>query len=203
MEKYGTVEALNEACGTTFTTWELLSTDYDPSTVENSGGFDAPRKIGRPSVFWKDWRAFRYELLYKAVAHQVEIIIGAGIDGKRIYTHQISEPGDIMASPASCGNVTSANVGIDFFNSDINKTTMEEVSAFVRGDASRSWGVPEWLITENGDYSSVTNALSFLKSYGIKYICPFSWGFGDVFDFTKSAGVMEALKDFVKNPSGN
>lgn len=120
--------------------------DYDPATVENAGGFDAPRERFTPSPFWDDWSAFRAQQITTAETRLVEII-GEHLDSKYIYTHQIPYADHTTASPITTGNVPGSNLGIDFFNHDVTAANMEAITSMLGGDVSRTWGVPEWLVT--------------------------------------------------------
>ncbi len=194
-EKYGTVDALNAACSTSFTTWELRSADYDPATVENAGGFDAPRERFTPSAFWDDWSAFRAQQITTAETRLVEII-GEHLDSKYIYTHQIPYADHTTASPITTGNVPGSNIGIDFFNHDVTAANMEAITSMLGGDVSRTWGVPEWLVTHSAPYESTDKALRSMAAAGVKYLCPFNWGSGDEYD-VKGSPAEKAIADFV------
>ena len=194
-EKYDTVDALNTACSTSFTTWELRSTDYDPTTVENPGGFDAPRDRFTPAAFWDDWSAFRAQQITTAETRLVEII-GEHLDSKYIYTHQIPYADHTTASPITTGNVAGSNIGIDFFNGDVTAANMEAITSMLAGDVSRTWGVPEWLVTHSAPYDSTDKALRSMVDAGVKYLCPFNWGSGDEFD-VKGSPAAEAIADYV------
>lgn len=195
-EIYHDISQLNEAMGTAFATYELKSTDFDPDTIENPEGFDAPHVRNQPPAFWEEWRKFRVLQITGAVARQVKNI-AKSIDSKYIYTHQIAYGDDAFVSPASTGNIPGSNVGIDMFNHEVRDELFQEIAGYVKGDASRSWGIPEWLIMATGDYDATYRSLELMARYKIKYISPFNWGGGDAFDFKNSAAI-PALQQFLK-----
>ena len=194
-EKYGTLEALNSACGTAFTTWELRSTDYNPVTVENAGGFDAPRERFEPAAFWDAWSDFREGQISTAVQRLVDII-GRELDDKYIYTHQIAYDDHTTASPITTGNAAGSNIGIDFFNHEVTEGNMQAITDMLAGDVSRTWGCPEWLVTHAAPYESTQQALEKMAAAGVKYLCPFNWGSGDEFD-VQGSPAEEAIADYV------
>jgi len=173
-DKYGTTDAFNAAMGQSITTWELKSTDYDPSTIENPGGFDAPRVRGT-SAFWREWVAFR-ELLIQQAVQRLSDIIAAEMDSKYIYTHQICyEQGDsILCSPIESGYATNANMGIDMFTKDFKRANFTRINHLLGDDYTKSWGVPEWL---HDNAWAVTTFLAMRSAHasGMKYLCPFAW----------------------------
>ena len=196
-QKYGTLAALNAALGTDFTTFELRSTDFDPTTVENMGGFDAPRTRGTPVAFWKDWKDFRAQQIHSAVQRQVEAI-AKQIDSKYIYTHQIASDIEVCESPPYTGNVAGANVGIDMFTHEARETTIQEIASFVKDDPTRSWGVPEWLVLRDGDPAQTVEAMKRMRAHGIKYLCPFHWSGGGEFDI-KDTPAFEAIRNYLRD----
>ncbi len=193
--RYPTVGDLNKACGTAFGTWELRSTDNDPSTVENAGGFDAPRVRFTPEAFWTLWDEFREKQLCAAEQKLVDII-GAHLDSKYIYTHQIAYPDHTTASPITVGDAKGANVGIDFFNHEVTAENMNAIAGMMNGDLTRTWGVPEWLITKKAAASTVKTALDTMLKNDVKYLCPFNWGSKDEYDIQGSPGE-QVLADWV------
>ena len=192
-EKYDTLAALNSACGTAFTTWELRSTDYNPVTVENAGGFDAPRERFEPAAFWDLWTDFRADQARTAVQKLVDLI-GEHIDSKYIYTHQIPYDDYMTASPISTGDVAGANIGIDFFNEDVTDANMQAITDMLAGDVTRTWGCPEWLMTRGASYDATAQAMGKMLDAGVKYLCPFNWGSGDSFDIQNSPS-QQAIAD--------
>ena len=195
-QKYGSLSALNSSCGTDFTTFELKSSDFNPMTIEAEGGFDAPRTRGVPVAFWNEWKTFRAQQIQKAVQRQVECI-AQHIDRKYIYTHQIASEIEVCESPAYCGNVPGANVGIDMFTHEATEATIKEIASFVKDDAHRSWGVPEWLVMREGDPVRTVEAMKRMRMYGIKYLTPFHWNGGGEFDI-KDTPAFEAIQHYLK-----
>ena len=196
-QKYVTLSALNNLCGTDFATFELRSSDFNPLTVEAENGFDAPRTRGVPAAFWKEWKTFRAQQIHKAVRRQVDCI-AQHIDGKYIYTHQIASEDDPIASPAFCGNVEGANVGIDLFTHEATESTIREISSFVKSQPYRSWGIPEWLVLRDGNPEQTVQAMKLMRKYGVKYLTPFCWGFGDEFDI-KGSPAFDAVRKYLKD----
>lgn len=194
-QKYTTVAALNKACGTTFTTWELRSTDYDPTTVENEGGFDGPRTRFIPDAFWDVWTDFREQQLTIAEQKLVDII-GEHLDDCYIYTHQIAYDDHTTASPITTGNAEGSNIGIDFFNHEVNDENINVILEMLDDDVTRTWGVPEWLITHNASAANTNKALNKMLAAGVKYLCPFNWGSKDEYDVQGSVSE-GALADYV------
>jgi len=195
-QKYGSISALNSACGTDFETFDLQSSDFNPMTIEVENGFDAPRTRGVSTAFWDEWRTFRAQQIHQAVRRQVECI-SQHIDSKYIYTHQIASEIEVCESPAYCGNVPGANVGIDMFTHEATEPAIREIASFVKHDAHRSWGVPEWLVLRNGDPTLTVEAMKRMRTYSIKYLCPFPWGFGDEFDI-KDTPAFEAIRNYLR-----
>jgi len=144
-EKYKSTEAFNAAIGQSITTWELKSNGYDPSTVENPGGFDAPR-VRNQSVFWKEWVVFR-ELLMQQAVQRLSGIIAAEMDSKYIYTHQICymQGDSALCSPIESGYATNANMGIDMFTKGFTRANFARITNLLGDDYMKSWGIPEWL----------------------------------------------------------
>jgi len=173
-EKYSTTEAFNAAMGQNIDTWELKSTDYDPSTVENPGGFDAPRVRDR-SAFWGEWVSFRELLIQQAVQKLCDIIAGK-MDSKYIYTHQICyRQGDsAICSPIESGYATNANMGIDMFTHDFKQANFTRITGLLGGDYTKSWGIPEWL-HDNAGAATSFRALKLAHANGMRYLCPFAW----------------------------
>ena len=195
-KKYGTIDKFNATCGTKFTTWELRSTDYDPTTVENPGGFDAPREKYKPTAFWDVWGDFREYQITVAEQKLVDII-RQSLDECYIYTHQIAYDDYTTASPISTGNVNGANVGIDFFNHEVNSKNLNAIREMLGGDVTRTWGVPEWLVTHAASKETTRKALDAMLAANVKYLCPFNWGSKDMFDVEDSPS-QEAIADYVK-----
>ncbi len=195
--KYGSIEELNAACGTDFATFSLKSTDYDPNTVENPDGFDAPR-VRDDSAFWTLWTAFRTQQVSDAVARQVNTV-AQYIDAKYIWTHQIAIGQDPFVSPEEAGDVNGSNVGIDMFNHEVTVELVKKISSFVKDDYSRTWGVPEWLVMRDTHKNTSYAALEIMDSYGVKYICPFWWGVnGNEYDL-KGTGAEEGIVEYLRN----
>lgn len=194
--KYGTVAKLNAACGTNFTTFALKSTDYNPATVENQNGFDAPR-VRNNSAFWKLWTTFRVEQVTNAVERQVDIV-EKYIDAKHIWTHQIAIGQDPFVSPEEAGNIEGSNVGIDMFNHEVTTELVKKIASFVKNDYSRAWGVPEWLVMRDTHQNTAYSALEIMDYYGVKYICPFWWGAnGNEFDI-KGTGAEKGIVQYLR-----
>ncbi len=195
--KYGSVNKLNAACGTNFVTFSLKSTDYDPNTVENPDGFDAPR-VRNDSAFWELWTAFRTQQVSDAVERQVHTV-AQYIDAKYIWTHQIAIGHDPFVSPEEAGNVKGSNVGIDMFNHEVTVELVKNISSFTKNDYSRAWGVPEWLVMSDTHRNTSYSALEIMDCYGVKYICPFWWGVnGNEFDLKGTdaeIGIVKYLRD--------
>lgn len=200
-DKFGTVEELNKQCGTDFTTWDLKSTDMDPYTTENLGGFDAPRILYEPAAFWDIWTEFRGVQISRAEQRLVDII-GRYLDSKYIYTHQIAKGDYLLASPIECGDAEGSNIGIDFFNNECTEDNLKAITGMLGGDVTRTWGIPEWLALNATEYDETAEVFDRLVRYGIKYICPFNWGSGDAYDFRGSQSE-NAVADSVKAQSEN
>ncbi len=196
-KKYGTVEKLNRTLGTDFTTFTLRSTDYDPTTVETPGGFDAPRQRNSNSAFWKEWKAFRTTQVTAAVTRQVNII-GKHLDSKYIYTHQIAIGDDPFVSPEESGDVIGSNVGIDMFNSEVKLRMIKKIASFVAEDYSRTWGVPEWLVKSATGYKATYASLKLMDKYGVKYLCPFNWGSNDIYDL-RGTEAEKAIVEYLRS----
>ena len=195
--KYGTVAKLNAACGTNFTTFALKSTDYNPQTIENQNGFDAPR-VRNNSAFWKLWTAFRVEQVTNAVERQVDIV-GKYIDAKHIWTHQIAIGQDPFVSPEEAGNIAGSNVGIDMFTHEVTNQLIKKIASFVKNDYSRTWGVPEWLVMRETHQNTSYAALEIMDYYGVKYICPFWWGTnGNEYDI-KGTGAEKGIVKYLRS----
>lgn len=194
-EIYGTIDQLNKAVGTKFTTYELRSTDYDPSTVENEGGFDAPRDASSSDVFWELWNDFRATQIHTAVTRLVNVI-GQHLDAKYIYTHQIAYDDRTTCSPITCGDVEGSNIGIDFFNHEANEENLTAIQEMIGDDVSRSWGCPEWMIPTNQTYEWSYTALDNMVKAGVKYVCPFNYGSNDAYDVHGHPSE-EAIVDYI------
>lgn len=82
------------------------------------------------------------------------------------------------------------------FLHEVNEPLIQEIASYVKGDPSRSWGMPEWLIMKSGSYDETLRAIRIMDKYGIKYLCPFNWGGNDDYDFKHSDGA-RALQDFL------
>lgn len=185
--------AFNTAMNTNFQTWQLLSTDYNPSSYENLGGFDAPRTGSLLNPYWSLWTEFRRQVVANTVKKQVEII-APYIDSKYIYTHQIDfNDEDKMCSPIETGNVPGSNIGLDTGNTDVAKT----VATWLKGDYSRSWGIPEiFYSTQFNSDKIYTDTLEFFKC-GIKYLAPLAWG--DITYTVQGSEGETAWKKFLKD----
>lgn len=193
---YPTIEILNDEMGTQFATYELRSEDYNPSTVENKDGFDAPRDDNSSVEFWTLWKNFRASQIHAAVSRLVNTI-GEHLDEKYIYTHQIAYNDDLTASPISCGNVEGSNIGIDFFNHEANDTNLSAIQKMIGTDVSRAWGCPEWMITIGQTYDRSYTALDNMIKAGAKYICPFNYGGEGDYDI-KGTESEKAISDYIK-----
>lgn len=196
-KKYGTIEKLNQTVGTSFTTFTLRSMDYDPTTVETPGGFDAPRNRNSNSAFWKEWKAFRATQVTAAVTRQVNTI-GKYLDSKYIYTHQIAIGEDPFVSPEEAGDVIGSNVGIDMFNHEVTLPMIKKIASFVAEDPSRTWGVPEWLVMSATSYETTYASLEIMDNYGVKYLCPFNWGSNDIYDL-RGTDAEKAIVAYLRN----
>ncbi len=178
-EKYATIQALNAAMGTSFTTYDMRSTDYDPSTVENEGGFDAPRDRSN-QTFFNLWVTYREELVQRTVQRMADIC-AEQLDTKYIYTHQICyEQGDNttipnICSPIESGYATNANMGIDMFTADFNQSNYSRITKMLADDYTKSWGIPEWL-HQSASPSVTFDGLKLAHANGIKFLSPFAWG---------------------------
>lgn len=193
---YGTIDEFNKAAGTQFSTYELRSKDYNPSTVENEGGFDAPRDESEPDEFWDIFNDFRATQIHTAVTRLVNIISGH-LDAKYIYTHQIAYDDRYTCSPITCGDVEGSNIGIDFFNHEANDKNLTAIQEMIGSDVSRSWGCPEWMIPTNQTYDDSYTALDNMVKAGVKYICPFNYGSNDDYD-VQGAPSEQAIVDYIK-----
>ncbi len=196
-KKYGTIAKLNQACGTNFTTFTLRSTDYDPTTVETQGGFDAPRVRDSKSAFWNLWKEFRVSQVTAAVERQVRII-EKYLDAKYIYTHQIGIGEDPFVSPEEAGDIAGSNVGVDMFNHEVTLPMIKKLASFVAEDPSRTWGVPEWLVMRTTTYNATYAAVEIMGEYGVKYLCPFNWGGNDDYDL-RGTQAEKAIVDYLRN----
>ncbi|MEE1314199.1 MAG: dockerin type I domain-containing protein [Faecalimonas sp.] len=194
IEHINTIENFNREYGTSFTTFDLLSTDYDPSTVENAGGFDAPRNQDN-AAFANLWTEFRAHQIRTAVQELV-YIIEKYIDNSLIYTHQIAVNNFETASPIIAGDVEDSNIGIDLHNDEANEANIAEIRSRLGDDITRSWGVPEWL-PASSDYNNTKSALERMIAADAKYIGPFNYGGNDEFDINTKAEVLRALTEVV------
>ena len=195
-QKYGNISTLNMSCGTSFATFDLRSTDFNPVTVENENGFDAPRTRGTPLSFWNEWKTFRAQQIHRAVTRHVEII-AQHIDSKYIYTHQVGLEADPFCSPAFCANVQGSNVG----SGAEGEKGIQELASFVKSDPARSWGIPEmcYYKSQNPDPAKVLNELKMMHKLGVKYLGPMPWSFdgGDI--DLKGTATFSAMRDFLKD----
>ena len=197
---YGSISEFNAAYGTAFTTYELLSTDYDASTVENAGGFDAPRSDSN-AAFAALWTEFRGKQINTALTRLVDIMDDY-IDSKLIYTHQICGDSFTHGSPIWDGDVAGSNIGIDMHNFEATAENISQIVGLIGNDITRTWGVPEWIPTAfDGNAMSYSVLKSFVAA-GAKFIGPFNYNSGDMYDI-KNSESMQAIIDLIGNYGDN
>lgn len=187
------LSAFNRTMELNFLSWEIR---FDLEGNEANEGFDPPRRRGTPVLFWQEWARFRGLQIKRAVQNQVNII-GLHLDSKYIYTHQICSPFDPICSPIDAGDIPDSNVGIDMFIHETTKEHLQEIVRFIHHDASRSWGIPEWIPMSNTTFDAVLKSLHRMNNAGIKYLSFLAWGCGEPFEIRNTSAEV-AGRQFLK-----
>ncbi len=167
------LEAFNQKCGTSFSSWALVDAPRDGGIVG---------VIGNP--WWETWTDFRIWHVKAAGERQCRWINESGFPRDMIWHHQIlSEPNDTGSRYQRCDPLETAvnnycRVGVtryDWISPETWNSLGELALNDGSGDAIPSWGIFEWNLWTQHEYWAYREMLNCIYQYGGHVICPNEW----------------------------
>ncbi|GAB4313748.1 MAG: hypothetical protein Kow0069_15010 [Promethearchaeota archaeon] len=178
-EEFGTLEAFNRHCGTSFGEW---------SEVDGPRSDDVVGVAGHP--YWETWTEFRVWHVGEAVKRQARWVVESGFPPEMVFSHQIlSEPGSESARYRRCDPLeTAVNefcvVGVTRYSWASPELWHQVATAASsgwgtggggEGGGLPSWGVFEWNLWHQHQYWAYRETLALAYQYGAHVVCPNEW----------------------------